>query len=650
MPKTIQRLDIFISSPSDVSPEREIVLRVVEKLNRLPHIRERYQLYPLLYEGEVPPVVGMPAQTVVDTYMTEAKDSYLVVCILWTRMGTAFTHPDTKIDWKSGTEYEFTTAYNSYKKNGTPRVLLYHKTADNPNADAEQAEGVKKFFEQFKGEGKLFDGLYMRYDTIEAFEDMLFDHIALILHENPPTPAQAQTAPAPPELQEEARRLDAAMPSQVSQGVPTEVRATLVMPESEGLRALLPDTTEAGDIITKKDVRAGNLSVAYPLDPQTGKPKPIGVTVRVHAPDFEIIEPQQHIMLHAGRDGGQLTFTLVPRVARKRSIVHVSVRAQSPNDPEREVQLGSAALAVTIQPMGVTLARQVIWSVLSLPLAGLVNPLRPGVQTALPKQSAATDNTPSIDDDDDDEMVWLGDVDTNLPPPQPPQAPPAQLGGLLADEEPPAPPIEFAEADEPEPEIVDDTAPYEALYGDDNKPTEKYETRDMPPWVEEEHAPNAAPEDPAAPPTGGTTYVDLDTLQKRHKRALEFPRDTQYQQQPNFGTPAEQSQQGYPPPPPPPDGTRGQFAPISKEEREQLLADRNQLEARGHLVPSKRPKRSAATVLLIAVLVLLMLAAVAALSWLAINAGQANTAAATQTVIAQTPSAPQGTPPPVSAP
>jgi hypothetical protein len=40
MPKPILRLNIFISSPGDVSPEREAVLRVIERLNRLAGTRE----------------------------------------------------------------------------------------------------------------------------------------------------------------------------------------------------------------------------------------------------------------------------------------------------------------------------------------------------------------------------------------------------------------------------------------------------------------------------------------------------------------------------------------------------------------------------------------------------------------------------------
>ncbi|MEM6528068.1 MAG: hypothetical protein AAF653_07215 [Chloroflexota bacterium] len=404
--KTIQRLDIFISSPSDVAPEREIVLRVIEKLNRLSYIRERYLLHPLLYEGEVPPAVGMPAQTVVDTYMTEAKDSYLVICILWARMGTPFTHPETGVEWISGTAYEFTTAYESRREHDTPQILLYRKTTDNPQADPDQALKVQAFFRRFRGADKDFDGLYKRYAELTEFENMLFEHVERIISEHPPAEATPITAQS---IKEERRRMDAAMPDHVSVGTPTEVRAMVVMPESDGLRALLPDRTATGETITRDDVREGSLSVAYPVDPATGQPQPVGVTVQLRAADFAIDEPEQRILLRAGQDSGQLTFTLTPRTVRQNSIVHVVVRAESPDG--YEVTLGSAALTTTVQPTGAKLLVQAAWSVLSLPLAAFAGgTLRPAPQKTLPPEVA----TPP-----DEDMITFGDAGNETVDPEP---------------------------------------------------------------------------------------------------------------------------------------------------------------------------------------------------------------------------------------
>ncbi len=71
--KTLQKIDVFISSPGDVSAERNIAIRVLERLNRLHHIADRYVLRPLAYEQTVPASVGESPQAVVDKYMMEAQ-------------------------------------------------------------------------------------------------------------------------------------------------------------------------------------------------------------------------------------------------------------------------------------------------------------------------------------------------------------------------------------------------------------------------------------------------------------------------------------------------------------------------------------------------------------------------------------------------
>ena len=57
MPRYVTQIEIFVSSPSDLSKERQIVRRVVEELNRS-HWRDQYFFVALLYEDEVPPEVG----------------------------------------------------------------------------------------------------------------------------------------------------------------------------------------------------------------------------------------------------------------------------------------------------------------------------------------------------------------------------------------------------------------------------------------------------------------------------------------------------------------------------------------------------------------------------------------------------------------
>src|SRR5690606_24701418 len=129
--------------------EREAILRVIERLNRLSHIRSRYVLNPLLYEKEVPPEAGDHAQMIIDRYMA-VEDSYLLICLMWNRMGTPFTHPKTGEEFQSGTEYEFTIGYRANSKNGHPHLLLYRKMTEQTDTDKSEKEKVDNFFKRLE--------------------------------------------------------------------------------------------------------------------------------------------------------------------------------------------------------------------------------------------------------------------------------------------------------------------------------------------------------------------------------------------------------------------------------------------------------------------------------------------------------------------
>ncbi|MFN7210406.1 MAG: DUF4062 domain-containing protein, partial [Aggregatilineales bacterium] len=135
---TVYNLKFFISSPGDLAAERRIACRVIEELGESEAYRQRCRLTSLAYENEVPPIIGMPPQAVVDDYMLpDACD--IVICMLWSRMGTSFEHEG---EWYlSGTHYEFTRAYNAFLNRGKPILLLYHGKKPLPyGVDGSQVE------------------------------------------------------------------------------------------------------------------------------------------------------------------------------------------------------------------------------------------------------------------------------------------------------------------------------------------------------------------------------------------------------------------------------------------------------------------------------------------------------------------------------
>ena len=183
--KTLQQIDIFISSPGDVKQERQVALRVIRRLNRIHYISDRYLLKALAYEDIVPPTVGQQPQTTVDHYMMEAGKSDLFICILCHRMGTSVIHEETSEQFQSGTEYEFTDAYRANQKSGKPYILLYRGMKSLPaDADPEQLQRVEAFFKRFEGEHAEFKGLYKRYRSNKQFEEMLFHDLETVISQD----------------------------------------------------------------------------------------------------------------------------------------------------------------------------------------------------------------------------------------------------------------------------------------------------------------------------------------------------------------------------------------------------------------------------------------------------------------------------------
>lgn len=380
--KWLQRVDIFISSPSDVAEEREAILRVIERLNRLSSIRRRYVLNPLLYEKEVPPEAGDHAQMIVDRYMA-VEDSYLLVCLMWNRMGTPFTHPKTGEEFQSGTEYEFTIGYRANGKSGQPHLLLYRKTTEQAATDKSERDKVDTFFKQFEGKEATFKGLYKHFSSLGEFENMLFEHIERILHDNPPdadSPDNRVDPDTRPDIIEEVRRLDAAMPRECFAGKSTEVRVMICLPQSEGLKALLPDYTIEGDLIGKADVRAGNLAVGFPVDRNTGRPKHIIAGVEVKSNDIDFDEGIQEIQLFPNTNSGLLVFSGTPLHANSRSRVHVVVKSRTVDG--YTVILGAASLDTTVVERTVSINQgglgATIWKFLSIPLSAYAKSEHPG--------------------------------------------------------------------------------------------------------------------------------------------------------------------------------------------------------------------------------------------------------------------------------
>ncbi len=140
------RIRIFVSSPSDVRPERLIAERVVQKLAR--ELQHHCDVEAVLWERE-PLVAGLHFQDFRNIPPPRTTD--ICVVVLWSRLGVPLP-PGEFIGALSGkpvtgTEWEFEDALASYRERGLPDLLLYQKTAA-PMADLSDRSAVEERLRQ----------------------------------------------------------------------------------------------------------------------------------------------------------------------------------------------------------------------------------------------------------------------------------------------------------------------------------------------------------------------------------------------------------------------------------------------------------------------------------------------------------------------
>jgi len=121
MAKTHTVLEVFIASPGDVAPEREVLESVVSEFNLTWGDRHQVRLELLKWETHSRPAMGEDAQDVINRQIRDGYDIFLG--IMWGRFGTATARAD------SGTEEEFQRAYDRLKNGDRVQIMLYFKDA-----------------------------------------------------------------------------------------------------------------------------------------------------------------------------------------------------------------------------------------------------------------------------------------------------------------------------------------------------------------------------------------------------------------------------------------------------------------------------------------------------------------------------------------
>src|SRR5580700_6708760 len=147
MPDRLPTIRIFISSPSDVRPERLKAEQIIARLDR--EFAYHFHVEAVLWERE-PLVAAHHFQDKENIPQPRGMD--IVVVILWTRLGVPLPEDQFRgaISGRAvtGTEWEFEDALaGARENNGTPDLLLYRKTA-RPVIELDDRAALQQRLEQ----------------------------------------------------------------------------------------------------------------------------------------------------------------------------------------------------------------------------------------------------------------------------------------------------------------------------------------------------------------------------------------------------------------------------------------------------------------------------------------------------------------------
>lgn len=199
----VRLIRVFVSSPGDVSEERQILDEVVDSINRTDGHAAGFHLELFKWEDNVTPQIGPKPQQVVDD-QTPEYDVY--VGIMSTRFGT----PPGRYD--SGTEKEFKDALKKWKKAGSPWITFYFREQpplSSRTDDVAQYLKVCGFREQLYSLGIV--GTYAEVRGCSTgFYEQVSTHLRQILREVATKAAEAhrtpRQSPAKPVPERKAKR------------------------------------------------------------------------------------------------------------------------------------------------------------------------------------------------------------------------------------------------------------------------------------------------------------------------------------------------------------------------------------------------------------------------------------------------------------
>ena len=164
---TINLYKIFLASPGDTKEERKITENVIDEINSTLGEHHNFRAELLTWENNTSPSFGEDGQDVINKDI--GLDYDIFIGIMWKRFGT----PTKRAD--SGTEEEFTRAYEKLEKGDDIKIMFYFNSAplEQENLDLDQFKKVQTFKKKV---GEL-GGYYWTYKSVDEFQREVRKHL-----------------------------------------------------------------------------------------------------------------------------------------------------------------------------------------------------------------------------------------------------------------------------------------------------------------------------------------------------------------------------------------------------------------------------------------------------------------------------------------
>lgn len=156
---------VFVSSPSDVSQERQIVSDVLDEINLTHGEPMGYRLNLWKYEDRAYPSANKPQDLI-----NEILEPFQIfVGIMWKRFGTPTAVAN------SGTEEEFNFAYEAWKKKNVKEIMFYFSQSPYSLTNIDEVNQLQKVLEFKK---RLADTTFIwEYQNPKDFEQKIRKHL-----------------------------------------------------------------------------------------------------------------------------------------------------------------------------------------------------------------------------------------------------------------------------------------------------------------------------------------------------------------------------------------------------------------------------------------------------------------------------------------